>query len=217
MKVIAIISGGMDSVTMLHRLIKDGHEVKAISFFYGQRHNKELVAAKLTCDKLGIQHDIIDISSITKFISNSSLTSDMEVPEGHYESENMKLTVVPSRNSIMAMIANGYAVNIDYDAIALGVHSGDHAIYPDCRPIFIEELERLMSVNNEKAIKVITPYLTTDKVGILYDGIGLGVDYGLTWTCYNGREKACGKCGSCQERLGAFKLNNVIDPLEYEI
>lgn len=216
MKIIVILSGGLDSTTMLYRLIADSHSVKAISFLYGQKHFKELEMAKKTCEKLGIEHNIIDITSITKFISNSSLTSEQPVPQGHYEDENMKKTVVPSRNSIMAMIANGYAVNIDYDAIALGVHAGDHAIYPDCRPEFIDALRELLKVNNFKSIYVWAPFLKMNKTSILTQGIKLGVDYSLTWTCYEGKKEACGKCGSCQERLEAFKENNIKDPLEYE-
>jgi 7-cyano-7-deazaguanine synthase len=216
MKIVAVISGGMDSVTLLYRLKKEGHKLKAISFDYGQRHKKELEAAKATCEKLNIEHSIIDITSITKFISNSSLTGNINVPEGHYEAKSMKQTVVPSRNTIMLSIANGYAVNIDYDAVATAVHAGDHFIYPDCRPLFIEKITGLFRVNNFKKILVHTPYLYFTKADILKDGLRLNVDYSLTWTCYNGREKSCGKCGSCQERLEAFKLNNEIDPLEYE-
>lgn len=216
MKVVAVVSGGMDSVTMLYGLKTLAEEVVAISFNYGQRHSKELEAAKATCDALGIQHDIVDIRSITGFISNSALTSDIEVPEGHYEDANMSKTVVPSRNSIMALIANGYAMNIAFDAIALGVHAGDHAIYPDCRPEFIEALRDLFRVNNYTTCEVLAPFLADNKISILKTGIEMGVDYSKTWTCYNGREKACGKCGSCQERLEAFKENNIEDPLEYE-
>lgn len=216
MKVVAVVSGGMDSITMLYGLKTLAEDVVAISFNYGQRHSKELEAAKATCEALGVKHDVVDITSITKFISNSSLTSSQEVPEGHYESSNMAATVVPSRNSIMALIANGYAINIGYNAIALGVHAGDHAIYPDCRPEFVDALRELLRVNNYSTCEVITPFLEDNKISILKTGIEMGVDYSKTWTCYNGREKACGKCGSCQERLEAFKENNIEDPLEYE-
>ena len=213
MKVVVSVSGGMDSVTMLYRLVADGHEVKAISYNYGQRHFRELEAAKASCSKLGVEHSVIDITSITKFISNSALTGDIEMPEGHYSQDNMSLTVVPSRNTIMLSIANGYAVNLDYDAEAAAVHSGDHAIYPDCRPEFVEALEKLFAVNNYKAIKILTPYLDSSKVGILRDGLSLGVDYANTWTCYAGGEEPCGKCGSCVERTLAFVANDAVDPL----
>lgn len=217
MKIVAIISGGMDSVTMLHRLKKDGHRVIALSFDYGQRHIRELEMATINCQALGIPHRVINMRFMRDMLSNSALTSrEIEVPEGHYEDESMKLTVVPNRNMIMASIAIGVAVNEDGDAIAMGVHAGDHAIYPDCRPEFIEALSKVAEIANYKSIAVLTPYLNTDKAGIVKDGLELNVDYSRTHTCYKGGNKACGKCGSCQERLEAFAKNGVVDPIEYE-
>jgi 7-cyano-7-deazaguanine synthase len=214
-KIIAVVSGGMDSITMLHRLAKD-NTVKVISFDYGQRHIKELKMAKYNAKKLGLEHKIIKMSFLRDIASHSSLTSKQAVPEGHYENKNMKATVVPNRNMIMASIATAWAINESYDAIALGVHSGDHAIYPDCRPTFIKALRRVLSKCDYKPIKVVTPYLKADKTKIVADGLQMGVNYKKTWTCYKGLDKACGKCGSCQERLEAFTNNQVIDPLEYE-
>lgn len=216
MKIVAVVSGGMDSVTILHKLVREGNEVKAISFNYGQRHVKELEMAKQNCKDLGIEHKIVDMTFLKELVSNSALTSDIEVPEGHYEDENMKLTVVPNRNMIMASIAIGWAVNLEYDAISLGVHAGDHAIYPDCRPEFIISLNKVAKIANYKPIQVLAPALYYTKVEILGEGLKLGVDYAKTWTCYKGKEKACGKCGSCQERLEAFRKNGAQDPLEYE-
>jgi 7-cyano-7-deazaguanine synthase len=213
MKTVIILSGGMDSTTLLYKLLHEGKKVKAISFDYGQRHKRELNQAKETCSKLEIEHEIVDISNITKLISNSALTGDIEVPHGHYEAENMKLTVVPNRNMIMASIAIGYAVNLDYDEIALGVHAGDHAIYPDCRPEFIYALRDLSRISNFKSIEVYAPFLMMDKGDIAIMGRKLGVDYKLTQTCYEGKEKPCGKCGACQEREEAFKKANLPDPL----
>ena len=216
MKTIAVISGGMDSITMLHKLHKEGHELKAISFNYGQRHSKELEVAKKNCEILNIDHKIVDISFLRDLASNSALTGDIDVPEGHYEDENMKQTVVPNRNMILSAIAVGYAVNEDFDNIAIGVHSGDHAIYPDCRAEFVEALNKTTQIANYKAITVLAPFIDADKTEIIKQGLEVGVDYSLTWTCYKGLDKACGKCGSCQERLEAFKNNGVNDPLEYE-
>lgn len=213
MKVIAILSGGMDSSTMLYQLLADKNEVKAISFNYGQKHKLELEKASATCSKLNVPHKIIDISFIKELVSNSALTGDIEVPEGHYAGENMKLTVVPNRNMIMSSIAIGYAVNEDFDAIALGVHSGDHAIYPDCRPVFIEALNTIAAIANFKAIQVLTPFLNIDKGDIAIIGKNLGVDYSSTLTCYNGGETPCGKCGACVERKEAFEKAESIDPL----
>lgn len=216
MKTVVILSGGMDSVSMLHKLYKDNHQLTAISFNYGQRHSKELLLAKENCDLLGINHKIIDIDVLKELISNSALTGDIEVPEGHYEQDNMTQTVVPNRNMIMASLAIGYAVNIDYEAIAMGIHSGDHAIYPDCRPEFHSALRTCSLIANYKPIEVLAPYLYSDKTEIIKDGLKNDVDYSKTWTCYKGGKIACGVCGSCQERLEAFKNNNIEDPIDYE-
>lgn len=337
-KVVVILSGGMDSGTLLYDMFQTYEEVEAISFNYGQRHKKELEYASKACAKLGVPHKIVDITCINELIQGSSLTSDIDVPEGHYEEDNMKATVVPNRNMILASMAIGFAVSKEFDAVALGVHSGDHYIYPDCRPEFIKALQdaaniatnfepvitlewlrgfiegegcfsrgrdwnklktkeywyptfsisqkdksvldlinkqifkgkarihvnklsncwnlktdrhecgavyKLMkgyfrSLEKEKSflrweeqfkekylendkflseynhIQILAPYLYGNKETILKRGKELGVDYSLTWTCYAGKEKACGKCGSCQERLAAFKSVGIEDPLEYE-
>lgn len=216
MKVLAVVSGGMDSVTMLHDLVAQGHEVSVVSFNYGQRHIKELEVAKRNADKLGLKHKVIDMAFMAQLLDNSALTGDTDVPEGHYEADNMKLTVVPNRNMIMASIAVGLAVNNGQEAVALGVHSGDHAIYPDCRPEFIKELNDVTQIANYEPIIILAPYIDKDKTSIIKRGLEIGVDYSKTWTCYKGLNKACGKCGSCQERLEAFRNNNKEDPVDYE-
>jgi len=213
MKSICVLSGGMDSATLLYKLLDEEKEVKAISFDYGQRHRRELSQAVLTCSKLRVGHHIADISFLKDIISNSALTSNTQVPEGHYAQESMKLTVVPNRNMIMASIAIGWAVNLDYDEVALGVHAGDHAIYPDCRPIFIEALANIAEIANYKPIGIYTPFLYMDKGDIAIEGQKLNVDYSLTHTCYNGLVKPCGKCGACVERAEAFVKAGVKDPL----
>jgi len=216
-KVVVIYSGGMDSFTVLNKALKQGHEVYAITFDYGQRHVKEIEYAKAACKKLGVQHKIVDISAINSIIAGSSLTDDIEVPEGHYESDNMKQTVVPNRNMILLSLAVGYAVSIEANQVFYGAHSGDHAIYPDCRPEFVQKMKDVCAIANYEPVDIVVPYLNNDKIEILKDGLAMGLDYNLTWTCYNGREKACGKCGACEERLEAFEKNNVLDPIEYEI
>ena len=212
-KTICVYSGGMDSTTLLYQLIKEGKEVKAISFNYGQRHIIELEQAKKTCEKLGIEHKIIDMSFMKDVASNSSLTGDIATPHGHYEAENMKLTVVPNRNMIMASIAIGWAVNLNYNEVALGVHAGDHAIYPDCRPEFISTLGHIARIANFVPIEIYAPFLNIDKGNIAIIGKELGVDYSLTHTCYEGKEVPCGLCGACQERKEAFEKAGAIDPL----
>lgn len=215
-KVVVIFSGGMDSFTVLNKAIRDGHEVCALTFNYGQRHVKEVDYAKAACDKLGIKHKIVDISAINSIISGSSLTDDIDVPEGHYEAESMKQTVVPNRNMILLSLAIGYAISIDATKVYYGAHSGDHAIYPDCRPEFVKKMQSVAEVCDYQPIDIEVPYLNNDKIEILADGLAMGLDYQLTWTCYNGREKACGRCGACQERLEAFAQNGAVDPIPYE-
>tara|TARA_R110001583_G_scaffold2233_7_gene16429 strand:- start:14814 stop:15500 length:687 start_codon:yes stop_codon:yes gene_type:complete len=215
-KVVVIYSGGMDSFTVLNRAIKDGKEVYALSFDYGQRHVKELECASSVCTSLNIKHKVIDISSINQLLAGSSLTDDIDIPEGHYEAENMKSTIVPNRNMILLSLAVGYAVSVGAAQVYYGAHSGDHAIYPDCRPEFVQKMNDVCQIANYESVEIFSPYLTVNKTAILTDGLSMGLDYSNTWTCYNGREKACGKCGACQERLEAFAENKVIDPIAYE-
>ena len=169
------------------------------------------------CNELGIHHKVIDITAINQLIGGSSLTdSSIDVALGHYQNDNMKSTVVPNRNMILLSMAIGYAVSIGAEKVYYGAHSGDHEIYPDCRPIFVEKMNEVAAVANYEATEIYSPYLTTDKIGILKDGIRMGLDYSKTWTCYNGREQACGQCGSCVERLEAFEKNAITDPISYE-
>jgi 7-cyano-7-deazaguanine synthase len=221
-KAIVVLSGGMDSATALYQAKADGFEVYAISFDYGQRHKKELDFAKALALKAGaVEHHIVNLTSITELISNSSLTNEaINVPEGHYAADNMKLTVVPNRNMIMYSVAIGYAVNIGAKAMYVGVHTGDHTIYPDCRPEFIESLDVIAKIANEgfieKDFRVLAPFMYKSKADIAAIGAELQVPYELTWSCYKGGEKHCGKCGTCVERKEAFQLADVKDPTEYE-
>ncbi|MGJ8680317.1 7-cyano-7-deazaguanine synthase QueC [Paraglaciecola sp.] len=215
-KVVVIFSGGMDSFTVLNLAAKQGYEIFALSFNYGQRHKKELDYASNACKELGVHHKIVDISAINQLIGGSSLTSDIDVAEGHYAEESMKTTVVPNRNMILLSMAVGYAVSLEANKVFYGAHSGDHAIYPDCRPEFVHKMNDVCAIANYEAVEIITPYLNVSKIDILTAGLKMELDYGKTWTCYNGREKACGKCGACQERLEAFAKNQTVDPLDYE-
>jgi len=215
-KVVVIYSGGMDSFTVLNRALKDGKEVFALSFDYGQKHVKELAFAADVCKSLKVKHKIIDISAINELLAGSSLTDDIDIPEGHYEADNMKSTVVPNRNMILLSLAVGYAVSVEASQVYYGAHSGDHAIYPDCRPEFVMKMNDVCQIANYQAVEIFSPYLHDTKTDILTDGLNMGLDYSKTWTCYNGREQACGKCGACEERLEAFRDNNAADPLAYE-
>lgn len=231
---VVILSGGLDSTTMLYRLLADNITVKScVSFNYGQRHKKELEFAKATCEKLGIKHHLIDLwsSGFTEAIavSGSSLVSDNDVPEGHYGSENMKQTVVPNRNMVMLAIAGAIAVAEGATSVATGVHSGDHFIYPDCRPEFIAYASNALAFGNEgfgSLEGIIAPYMYSTKEDIAFDALSYKVPLDETWSCYKGGEKHCGKCGTCVERLEAINgaivkwsesyTNNMTDYTEYE-
>ncbi|TAA48039.1 7-cyano-7-deazaguanine synthase QueC [Corallincola spongiicola] len=215
-KVVVIYSGGMDSYTVLNKAIKQGYDVYALSFDYGQRHVKELEVAASVCKELAIHHKVVDISAINSLIGGSSLTDDIAVAEGHYEEESMKSTVVPNRNMILLSLAVGYAVSLKAGKVFYGAHSGDHAIYPDCRPEFVLKMNEVAKIANYEIVEICSPYLNDSKIDILTDGLKMGLDYSKTWTCYNGRERACGKCGACVERLEAFEKNALKDPLSYE-
>ena len=214
---VVIYSGGMDSFTLLHRALNQGFSVHALSFDYGQRHVRELECARMVCQSLAIPHKTIDVRSLNAVMEGSALTSDVAVPEGHYEEDSMKATVVPNRNMILLSLATGYAVTVGAEAVWYGAHGGDHAIYPDCRPEFVAKMDAVCRVANYQPVAIEAPFMAFDKGQILAEGLALGLDYGQTWTCYNGREKACGRCGSCVERLEAFASNGVSDPLSYEV
>jgi 7-cyano-7-deazaguanine synthase len=220
-KILCVMSGGMDSATLVAEACAvNDCTVEAISFNYGQRHRKELLYAKEYCDSLRVKHDIIDISSLTPFIGGSALTDDIEVPDGHYTSPTMAITVVPNRNAIMLSIAFGIAVARNASIVGAAMHAGDHAIYPDCRPEFVD----LFNAMQQKAVEgyghtdlhLWTPYINKSKTDIARIGGSLGVDYGKTWSCYKGLEKHCGVCGTCYERKEAFQEAGINDPTEYE-
>ena len=216
MKTILIYSGGLDSTILLHKLKKEGGEIKCISFNYGQRHSKELVSATFFCKKLGIEHKITDLQCIKSIISNSCLTSESSVPEGHYAEDSMKLTVVPNRNMIMISLAIGWAINEKFDSVTYAAHSGDHAIYPDCREEFVSFLSKAAELADWHPVKINRPFIHLTKGDIVKLGEELSVEFEKTWSCYNGREKHCGKCGTCAERKEAFSLAGVQDLTTYE-
>ncbi|MDB4837619.1 7-cyano-7-deazaguanine synthase QueC [Marinomonas sp.] len=216
-KAVVVYSGGMDSFTVLHTAIQSGREVYALSFNYGQKHSKELEVAAKVCESLGIPHKVVDITAINSLMATSSLTSDADIPEGHYESESMKSTVVPNRNMVLLSMAIAYAVSLEAGKVYYGAHSGDHHIYPDCRPEFVDGMNAVAKIANYQTVEIVTPFLHVSKGDILKAGLAMNLDYVNTWTCYNGREKSCGKCGACNERLEAFAEQNTTDPLAYEV
>jgi len=214
-KIIVVYSGGLDSFTLLNEAIRSGKDVSALSFDYGQKHNKELDCVEKFCAQESIDSKIIDVSSIKELFQGSSLTDEIDIPKGHYEDDSMKSTVVPNRNMILISLALGYAVTKEAEEVWFGAHAGDHAIYPDCRPEFVEKMDAVARIANYSPIAVKAPYIAMSKTEILAIGLNMQLDYGLTWTCYEGKELACGSCGACHERLESFAANNVIDPIKY--
>lgn len=209
MKTILIYSGGMDSTTLLYKLLDEGDSVFALSFNYGQRHRKELHAAAKICKKLQvagkkITHKIIDIRAARSLMQNSALTSRIRVPEGHYKDKTMRQTVVPNRNMVFIALAIAQAVSLKADRVAIAVHAGDHAIYPDCRPRFIKAMQAAAHVANYKPIKIYAPFLNKTKREIAKIGCGFGVPFEDTWTCYKGLAEPCEVCAACVERIEAL-------------
>jgi len=199
---VIIVSGGMDSITLLYQ----ERPKYALSFDYGSKHNaKELPRAQYHCGKVGSVHHIIKLDFINELFESSLLKSGVVIPEGHYEDENMKSTVVPFRNGIMLAIACGYAESVKAENVLIGNHSGDHAIYPDCRQDFILAMNYAMVHGTYKKVGIHAPFTNLDKRKIALIGKDLGIDYSKTWTCYKGSEKHCGVCGSCTERKMALE------------
>ena len=219
-KAIAVVSGGLDSVTLAHLLARLGAQLHLLAFDYGQKHRKELDFARECAQRLNADFDIVDLSGFSRLISASALTSDtIEVPHGHYAAPMMALTVVPNRNAILLALAFGVAVNESAQIVATGVHGGDHFIYPDCRPDFIQSFDAMQKTATEgfsdPNLRLLAPFLETDKTGIVRLGHELGVPFERTWSCYEGGAKHCGKCGTCVERREAFALADVEDPTDY--
>lgn len=219
-KVIVIISGGMDSITQLYYLKKEGYEIKALSINYGQKHKKEITFAEQHCKDLGVEHKIIDLylSGIETLLGNDSvlMNKDKEVPTGHYEEPQMKQTVVPNRNMIMLSLATAWAISSKYNYVAYGAHAGDHAIYPDCRKEFADVLGQAIKMCDWREIELLRPFVTKTKADIARLGFELNVDFAKTWTCYKGKEVHCGMCATCIERREAFYLAGVQDPTNYD-
>lgn len=217
MKTIVICSGGLDSVSLAHRVAAD-HELAALlSFDYGQRHVKEVEHAAACAARLGVPHKVVDIRQIGPALSGSALTDDVAVPDGHYAEETMKITIVPNRNAIMLAVAFGMAAAEKADAVAAAVHGGDHFIYPDCRPGFVDAFQTMQdaALDGVAQVRLYTPYIDGSKADIVADGARLGVPFAETWSCYKGGQIHCGRCGTCVERREAFHLAGVTDPTEY--
>ena len=206
----------MDSTVLLYRLTKDGDELKALSINYGQRHSKEIEYAESICRNLGVEHRVANLESISELLSGSALTSDdLEVPEGHYAEDNMKATVVPNRNMILLSVAAGWAISSEFDRVAYAAHSGDHAVYPDCRNEFADALDATIRLADWREVSLYRPFVDSAKADLVKLGAELGVPFEKTWSCYKGLDLHCGRCGTCIERREAFHLAGIHDPTYY--
>ena len=212
---VIIVSGGMDSTTLLYDH-KDEIAL-GISFDYGSNHNaREIPYAKMHCERLGIKHITINLDFMHQYFKSSLLDGADAIPEGHYADDNMKSTVVPFRNGIMLSIAIGIAESNGLDQVFIANHGGDHTIYPDCRPEFINAIDSAGNAGTLNNVRVVAPYTKITKSDIARRGKELGLDYTETWSCYKGGEKHCGKCGTCVERKEALRDAGIDDNTEYE-
>jgi 7-cyano-7-deazaguanine synthase len=216
-KTVLIYSGGIDSTVLLYDLLNSGHDVQALSVNYGQRHIKELDCAKSLCNQLNVEHHVADLTALNPLLSGSSLTSPhVQVPEGHYEDESMKATVVPNRNMILLSIATGWAMSTGASSVSYAAHSGDRAIYPDCREEFADAMNSVMEIAGWDKVSLNRPFSSLNKADIVKLGDELGVPFEQTWSCYKGGQVHCGVCGTCVERREAFQLTGVTDPTIYD-
>ena len=212
MKALLIYSGGLDSTTLLHEY--RGSIALAVTFDYGSKHGaREIACAVENCKLLGMRHLVIPLGFIGQYFKSDLLLSGGDIPEGSYADENMRSTVVPFRNGIMLAVAAGLAESYGLDTVLLANHSGDHAIYPDCRPEFVAAMDQAVRNGTYEGIRVESPYCHLTKRDIALRGKALGVDYSRTYSCYKGGEKHCGRCGTCTERKEALEG---FDPTEYE-
>ena len=210
-----VLSGGLDSTTMLYEY-KDRIAL-AVSFNYGSNHNdREIAFAKLHTKRLGIPHMIVPLGFIHDHFRSSLLEGDAAIPDGNYDEENMKSTVVPFRNGIMLSVAAGLAETYGLKNVMLANHAGDHTIYPDCRPEFVDAMDKAIQAGTWEGIHLLTPYTNITKAQIAAHGKQLGIDYSETWSCYRGGKHHCGTCGTCRERREALALAGIEDHTVYD-
>jgi 7-cyano-7-deazaguanine synthase len=214
---VIILSGGLDSTVLLHILLKHKEPIYGLSFNYGQKHKKELIYAR----EWGLIHckewKLVDLNFLASISQNSALVNRrIKVPEEHYEHENQKSTVIPNRNMIMLSIGVAWAESMNLREVYYGAHKNDHAIYPDCRPQFLSALTEASQEGTYNHVMIKAPFIHDLKEHIVGYGHRLNVDFRRTWSCYKGGDKHCGKCGTCQERIKAFKDAGIEDPTEYE-
>lgn len=215
---VVLLSGGLDSVSLLGYARGHAREAVAITFDYGQRHRCEIASARTTAGILSVPHVVCDISvACSKIFAGSALTSpSIAVPEGHYEDASMQATVVPNRNMVMLSMALAYAAGIDYDGVAIAAHAGDHAVYPDCRDEFMQAMDAAAGLCHYKPLQIFAPFVEFKKEQIVRIAMAVHAPVEYSWSCYNGRAEHCGKCGTCVERKEAFAEAGIPDPTQYE-
>ena len=212
---VLIVSGVMDSITMLYEYKE--RIALGISFDYGSNHNaREIPFAAMHCERLGIKHIVINLGFMHQYFKSSLLEGAEAIPEGNYDEENMKSTVVPFRNGIMLSIAAGVAESNGLKYVMMANHGGDHTIYPDCRPEFVSAMSEATRLGTYPGIEVLAPYTGITKSDIARHGKALGIDYAETWSCYKGGEHHCGKCGTCRERIEALADAGIEDHTVYD-
>ena len=205
----------MDSITMLYEYKE--RIALGISFDYGSNHNaREIPFAAMHCERLGIKHIVINLGFLHQYFKSSLLEGAEAIPEGNYDDENMKSTVVPFRNGIMLSIAAGVAESNGLKYVMMANHGGDHTIYPDCRPEFVCAMSEATRLGTYPGIEVLAPYTGITKSDIARHGKALGIDYAETWSCYKGGEHHCGKCGTCRERIEALADAGIEDHTVYD-
>ena len=212
---VIVVSGGMDSVTLLYE--KTDEIALGISFDYGSNHNhNELPLAALHCQRLGIAHVVIPLGFMHQYFKSSLLESGESIPDGSYDEENMKSTVVPFRNGVMLAVAAGIAESNGLTKVLIANHGGDHTIYPDCRPEFIAAMDAAVEAGTFARVRVVAPYTNISKADIARRGRALGIDYAETWSCYKGGHVHCGTCGTCVERKEALREAGIEDNTTYQ-
>ncbi len=227
MKALVLISGGLDSTTCLALAVKEyGNEnVVGLSIFYGQRHDKEIKAADAVCDYYKVEHITLDLSTMFQFSDCSLLKhSDEEIPEGAYDLQLKETngkpvsTYVPFRNGLFLSSAAAIALSKGCSKIYYGAHADDAAgnAYPDCSSDFNNAMNKAIYEGSGKQLQIEAPFIGLNKAGVVKIGLELNVPYELTWSCYEGHDKACGRCGTCIDRKKAFEMNGTTDPIEYE-
>jgi len=217
---LVLLSGGVDSSTLLAESLVDPNDrervVEATAVFvnYGQRHLREQYAADAIARYYGVKLITLDLRSFGLSVRSALTQADIPVPHGHYTEDSMAATVVPNRNATMLSAAAGVAASLGHNMVKTAVHAGDHAVYADCRPEFIDAIDAATQFGC--GVRISAPFVNISKADIVKLGAALSVPYALTWSCYEGRERHCGRCGTCVERAEAFHLAGVPDVTLYE-